>query len=72
MEYGPVRFKSRNEELWLPASADYYAVLRGRRFHWRHGFTNYILFSVDHTEQIGGPPHDKTVPDASTEKNPFD
>ena len=40
MEYGPVKFKSRNEELWLPASADYYAILRGQRFHRRHSFTN--------------------------------
>jgi len=39
MEYGPVKFKSRNEELWLPASADYYAILRGQRFHRRHSFT---------------------------------
>lgn len=67
MEYGPVRFKSRNEQLWLPTSADYYAVLRGQRFHRRHIFTNYILFSVEHEEQIGEPTRDKatggTTPD---------
>ena len=71
MEYGPVRFKSRNEELWLPDSADYYAILRGQRFHRRHSFTNYILFSVDHDEKFGEPPHDKPVSDTPTEKNPF-
>jgi tetratricopeptide (TPR) repeat protein len=59
MQYGPVKFKSRKEELWLPSSADYYAVLRGQRFHRRHSFTNYILFSVEHNEKIGEPPSDK-------------
>ncbi|HTT33609.1 MAG TPA: hypothetical protein VMH48_08405, partial [Methylomirabilota bacterium] len=70
MEYGPVRFKSRNEELWLPASADYYAILRGQRFHRRHSFTNYILFSVDHDEQFGNP-HEKTA-ETPTEKQFLD
>jgi tetratricopeptide (TPR) repeat protein len=60
MEYGPVMFKQRNEELWLPASADYYAVLRGQRFHRRHSFTNYVLFSVENQEKIGEPPKEKT------------
>jgi tetratricopeptide (TPR) repeat protein len=56
MEYGPVRFKSRKETLWLPVSADYYAVLRGHRFHRRHDFTDYILFSIDDQQKIGAPP----------------
>jgi len=60
MEYGPVKFQKRNEELWLPASADYYAVRRGKRFHRRHAFTNYILFSVDMDQKIGLPPKEKT------------
>jgi tetratricopeptide (TPR) repeat protein len=60
MEYGPVKFKRGNEELWLPSSADYYAVLRGQRFHRRHSFTNYILFSVENKEKIGEVPKEKT------------
>jgi tetratricopeptide (TPR) repeat protein len=60
MEYGPVKFKSRNQELWLPASAEYYAVLRGRRFHRRHSFTDYLLFSIDEQQNIEGPPKEKT------------
>lgn len=69
MNYGPVKFKSRNEELWLPADADYYAILRGQRFHRRHIFTNYILFSVDHDEKIGAPTPDKTLEGTSSSKN---
>jgi hypothetical protein len=61
MQYGPIKFKSREEELWLPSSADYYAVLRGQRFHRRHSFTNYILFSIEDKQQIGAPPKDKTT-----------
>jgi Flp pilus assembly protein TadD len=61
MEYGPVKFKSRNEQLWLPSSADYYAVLRGQRFHRRHSFTDYILFSIEDKQKIGEPPKDKAA-----------
>lgn len=67
MEYGPVRFKNRNEELWLPASADYYAVLRGQRFHRRHSFTDYILFSIEDKQKIGEP-REKRVAGATPEK----
>ena len=61
MEYGPVEFKTRKEKLWLPVSADYYAFLRGHRFHRRHSFTNYVLFSIDDKQQISEPPKDKTA-----------
>jgi Flp pilus assembly protein TadD len=69
MEYGPVRFKSRNEQLWLPASAEYYAVRRGKRFHRRHTFTNYILFSVEDKQKIGDPAKEKAAAATSPDKN---
>ncbi len=55
MEYGPVKFMGRNEQLWLPASADYYSVSRGHRFHRRHSYADYILFSVEEKQKIGEP-----------------
>jgi hypothetical protein len=61
MEYGPVHFKSRREVLWLPSSADYYAIFRGHRFHRRHSFTNYVLFSIDDKQKIEEPPKEKTA-----------
>jgi tetratricopeptide (TPR) repeat protein len=64
MEYGPVEFKKRKEVLWLPASADYYAVYAGHRFHRRHTFTDYILFSVDDQQKIGAPPKATSTPTA--------
>lgn len=68
MEYGPVKFKSRKEELWLPASADYYAALRGQRFHRRHSFTDYILFSIDDKQRIGEPPKEKMAEGSTNDK----
>ena len=56
MEYGPVHFKSRKEVLWLPTSADYYAIFRGHRFHRRHAFMDYLLFSIDDKQKLGKPP----------------
>jgi len=55
VEYGPVRFKSRNIEMWLPQSAEMYSDWRGKRMHRRHSFSNYVLFSVDEKESISGP-----------------
>ncbi len=71
MEYGPVKFKSRNEELWLPTSADYYAVLRGQRLHRRHSFKDYILFSVEDKQRIGEPLIEKAAarPDEKKSSN---
>jgi tetratricopeptide (TPR) repeat protein len=72
MEYGPIHFKSRKEILWLPASADYYAVFRGHRFHRRHSFTDYILFSIDDKQKLGEPPKQKTSTDATDDKKSRD
>jgi tetratricopeptide (TPR) repeat protein len=68
MEYGPVHFKSRKEVLWLPASAEYYAIFRGQRFHRRHTFTDYILFSIDDKQKIGVPLKEKTTAVAPGDK----
>jgi len=55
VEYGPVRFKSRNVEMWLPQSAEVYSDWRGKRMHRRHSFSNFILFSVDEEQSISEP-----------------
>ena len=72
MEYGPVHFKVRKEVLWLPSSAEYYAIFRGRRFHRRHSFTEYILFVVENEEKISEPPKEKTVVGVNDENKPSD
>lgn len=61
MEYGPVLFKTKKEVLWLPKSAEYYAIFRGHRFHRTHTFTNYVLFSIDDQQKIGDVPKESTA-----------
>jgi tetratricopeptide (TPR) repeat protein len=52
VEYGPVRFKHQNVEMWLPQSAELYSDWRGKRMHRRYSFSNYILCSVDEKQSI--------------------
>jgi tetratricopeptide (TPR) repeat protein len=61
MDYGPVPFKSRKVVLWLPQSAEYYAIFRGHRFHRRHTFTHYLLFSIEDQQKISEPPKESTA-----------
>ncbi len=60
--YQPVRFRHRNVELWLPAEADFYIHYKGRRYHYRHLFRDYLLFSVE----IGTPPSTEDEPGLPT------
>jgi len=55
IEYGPVSFRSKSLELWLPKSADWYCSLQGHRFHRRHTFGGFLLFSVDDKQAISEP-----------------
>ena len=53
--YGPVHFSSRGVDMWLPKTAELYSDPKGRRFHRRLNFTNYLLFAVDDKEKISAP-----------------
>ena len=55
VDYGPVRFKNRNVEMWLPQVAEVYFDWRGQRVHRRHSFDKYMLFSVDEKQKISEP-----------------
>lgn len=55
IQYGPAKFRNRNLELWLPKSAEVYFDLQGRRYHHRHSFSNFLLFSVDTRQEIQPP-----------------
>lgn len=55
VDYGPVRFKNRNVQMWLPQVAEVYFDWRGQRVHRRHSFDNYLLFSVDEKQNISEP-----------------
>jgi hypothetical protein len=62
IEYKPVQFKRRHEELWLPDSAEIYLDFDGRRVHRRHQFSNYLLFAVDDSQQIAKPAGEDSQP----------
>ncbi|MBZ5696124.1 MAG: hypothetical protein LAN36_12290 [Acidobacteriia bacterium] len=55
IDYGPVQFQTRKQELWLPLDADVYGELRGHRFYRRHTLSNFKIFGVESTEQIQDP-----------------
>ena len=55
IEYGPVQFRNRKVEMWLPQSAELYYDWKGRRIHRRHSFSNYLLFAVDDRQRIAAP-----------------
>jgi tetratricopeptide (TPR) repeat protein len=64
VEYGPVQFKNRNMQLWLPISADLYMDCLRQRFHRRHSFGHYMLFSVGSSQKISQP----KMPDLDEQK----
>jgi hypothetical protein len=55
IEYGPVRFRKDNQELWLPLRAEWYVRTKAHRLHRKHDFSNYVLFSVEDSQKIGTP-----------------
>jgi tetratricopeptide (TPR) repeat protein len=52
VDYKPVRFRARREDVWLPANANLYIEFRKHRFHRLDTFTHYRLFSVDSSEKV--------------------
>jgi Tfp pilus assembly protein PilF len=68
IDYGPVTFERGNEKLWLPWRAEMFMELHGKRYHHRHTLTDYLLFSVDTTNQIGRPKETPAPPE--TEQRP--
>jgi hypothetical protein len=52
VSYQPVRFRSQDQQLWLPETADLYVERQGRRYYRRHTFSHFQLFTVDTTQSI--------------------
>jgi hypothetical protein len=55
IEYGPVDFRNDTMHLWLPKSADWYSSLSGQRYHRRHTFSHFLLFSIEDQQKIEKP-----------------
>lgn len=65
VDYGPVEFRSKNTELWLPIKADLYLDLRKHRYYRQHSFSHFMLFSTDSQDKVSGPKQDPKVKDGS-------
>lgn len=70
VDYGPVHFSKRNTELWLPESADLYFDFRHHRYHRKHSFENYRLFSVGASQKISEPKTPDTPKVETSERQP--
>ena len=68
IEYGPVHFKERNLDMWLPQSAEVFVDWRGKRFHRRLSFSKYMLFSVDEKQKISMPKMAEETPTTEVSK----
>jgi tetratricopeptide (TPR) repeat protein len=55
VDYGPVKFDSNNQTLWLPWDAEMFMELHGKRYHHRHSLSDYRLFEVDTSNKINKP-----------------
>jgi hypothetical protein len=47
LDYGPVQFEQKKLKLWLPLDAEIYLDVNGKRFHHRHTYSDYRVFSVE-------------------------
>jgi tetratricopeptide (TPR) repeat protein len=63
-EYGPVPFKRKDLELWLPKTAEVYMQFRGRRYYRKHTFEKYMLFSVEEQQKVHEAKHDPARPES--------
>jgi hypothetical protein len=55
VEYRPIKTSTKNLQLWLPSSTEVYMDFQGRRFHRKHSFTDFKIFSVDTQFQVTEP-----------------
>jgi tetratricopeptide (TPR) repeat protein len=55
IEYAPVKFHSKNVQLWLPQSADLFVEEDKLAFYRTHTFSNFQLFSVGMDQQVYTP-----------------
>ncbi len=55
IEFASVQFRTRDEQLWLPQTAELYVEWDGHRFYRRHAFSNFKVFSTDATQEVHSP-----------------
>jgi tetratricopeptide (TPR) repeat protein len=61
IEYAPVSFSAHKLSLWLPESVDVYIQYQGHYLHHQHRFSNFQLFWVGMSQEIGAPKQPATA-----------
>jgi hypothetical protein len=65
VDYGPVQFRGKGTELWLPIKADLYLDFRKHRYYRQHSFSHFMLFSTDSQEKVSGPKDEPKLKEGS-------
>jgi hypothetical protein len=55
IDYAPVQFRTEEQQMWLPQSAELYVERKGNRYYRRHTFSSFQVFTVG-TQQNVHPP----------------
>lgn len=66
VDYGPVQFK-KSDQLWLPTKAELYFDFRKRRYHRKHSFSHFMLFSTSSQETVQEPKQKPGTPQPKEE-----
>jgi Tfp pilus assembly protein PilF len=65
IDYGPVKFQSTGEQIWLPQVAELYVERHRNRYYRRHTFTDFKLFNVETTQSLQPPTGSYTITNIS-------
>jgi tetratricopeptide (TPR) repeat protein len=65
VDYGPVQFKAG--QLWLPSSAELYFDYHKHRYHRKHSFSHFMLFSTSSREEVQAPKQNPGIPQPNEE-----
>jgi len=55
IDYALVQFRTEEQQLWLPQSAELYVERSGSRYYRRHTFSNFKVFTVGTEQKVHAP-----------------
>ena len=55
IDYALVQFRTGEQQLWLPQSAELYVERNGNRYYRRHTFSNFQVFTVGTSQKVHPP-----------------
>jgi hypothetical protein len=55
IEYAPVQFRTEEQQMWLPQSAELYVERGGNHYYRRHTFSKFQVFTVGTDQKVHAP-----------------